>query len=308
MPDRRWFAGVLFASACSFSNVNTRFEQLQASGRALDTFHDFEVARRASAARLAELEGLHQLAPNSEDLMLELVRSWVNEAEIFALDEFEAARAGGDDAASIRARQRVESAFTRASFWGREWLRERAPEVKLSGPTDALQHSLAESFDSTEDAVALLWLGHALLGDARTPAQPAARAVLERSLALDEAAAFARAHVLLGRYFSRGQEADLEESRKHFTRAEALTENRYLPAHLYHATLYDCRRGNETEFRTLLDEVLKANDPASQVRLENLVAKRRAQRWSLPGPLTEQCSFAAEQSGTDVPNGAERER
>ena len=64
---------------CSLSGSAARVEQSQATLRALGTLHDFEIARRANATHLTELEGLHQLDPDDDELLHELVRAWVTE-------------------------------------------------------------------------------------------------------------------------------------------------------------------------------------------------------------------------------------
>ena len=290
----------LLAASCSLSGVAARIEHAQAVSRAIGTFHDFEIARSALASNLAELEGLHQLEPRDEALMLELVRAWASYAELFAADDLETAIQRDSQSEQIYHRQRVATSYSRASFWAREWLAQRSyeldPEVPPARSVARLESTLKQEFTSQEDARPLLWFGHAFLGVALTSAEAdedhgsLARLMLTRSVELDETFHFASAHALLGRYYASGRELDLEQSRRHFARAKALAGDNYLLTQLYQATSYHCRRGDKAEFQTVLDEILKASDPAAEVRLQNASAKRRAQRWSVAPALWESCA------------------
>src|SRR5690606_6853475 len=138
------------------------------------------------------LEGLHLLDPENDELMIALMRAWVIHTEVFSADDLEAALARGDDRQMLYHRMRVASGFTRASYWGEEWLLHTAREVDLGASRSELEQRLDAAFTSQEDARALLWLGHALLGVSRDPGQKnsapgadAAELVLTRSAALD---------------------------------------------------------------------------------------------------------------------------
>jgi len=280
---------------CSRPCTSARIEQSQSSVRALATVHDFEIARRAHSGHLVELEGLHELEPDNQELLYALVRAWVTETELFTTDDLEAATDREAASEEVYQRRRVESGFTRASFWGREWLSARAPSVDLKADRTELARALEHEFSARDDAEPLLWLGQALFG-ARSESEELLRAaelVLERSIALDENAHFAGAHTLLGRKFASEAPPDFEKSRQHFARAEALAGNKFLLTQFYHASVYHCRQGNQTEFKALLNEVLKASDPEPTVRLENASAQRRAQRWLLSRALSSSCAFAS---------------
>lgn len=279
---------------CSFSSTSVRVDQLQSNVAALGTVHDFEIARRAHATTLVELEGLHELDPDNQELLYALVRAWVTETELFTSDDLEAATDREDASGRLYHEGRVKSGFTRASYWGHEWLSERAPSVKLDAPPAELAQTLQSEFTAKEDAEPLVWLGHALIGTGQSePLSRAAELVLERSIALDEGAHFAKAHLLLGRKYATDESPNFEKSRQHFARAEALAGNKLLLTQFYHAAGLHCRQGNLAEFKAMLNEVLQARDPEPTVRLENAVAKRRAQRWTLSRPLARSCAFAA---------------
>lgn len=299
MHGRGLLVLLLGLSGCTPLGTSARVEQAQAHIRALATLHDFDIARRAHAAKLVELEGLHELDPDNQELLHALVRAWVTETELFTMDDLETAIERQDASAERYHQVRAASGFTRASFWGREWLSARAPSVKLEADRAELAAALASEFDAEEDAEPLLWLGHALLGSSASQHQlrPVAELVLERSTALDENAHFGGAHMLLGRKYATDAPPDAERSRQHFARAEALAGTKLLLTQFHHATAYHCRQGNRSEFEALLHEVLRVPDPEPATRLENAVAKRRAQRWTLSRPLAGSCAFAAERGG-----------
>jgi hypothetical protein len=298
---------VVLCLGCGLRGVDERVQQAQASLRAIDTFHDFEIARRASASSLAELEGLHGEFPESQQLMLELVRAWVTQTELFALDDLEQSRSHRADDEVIYHRQRVATGYVRARLWALEWLRSRAPDVDLKAPPSELRAVLDADFEAPEDAEPLMWLGHALVGEELVRQQHASFAarvseiVLEHSIALDESAYFAGAHGLLGRYHGSSEQPDLSESRRHFSRAEALVGRQYLLTQLHRAITYDCQRGDQAAFHTTLDEVLSTNDPATSVRLQNASAKRRAQRWLVAAELWQGCDFSTASEGLAPP-------
>jgi len=296
MRARGFIVLCLGVTGCSLSSTSARIEQNQASVRALGTVHDFEIARRAHATSLVELEGLHELDPGNQELLYQLVRAWVTETELFTTDDLETAIARDEAGDRLYQSARVVSGFTRASFWGRAWLSARAPSVQLGAARTELARALESEFDAAEDAEPLLWLGHALVGmAAQNPdLRHASELVLERSIALDESVHFASAHTLLGRKYASDTPPDFERSRQHFARAEALAGNKLLLTQFYHASVFHCRQGNQTEFKALLNEVLKTSDPEPMARLENAAAKRRAQRWTLSRALASSCTFAAE--------------
>lgn len=295
MSTRSLLVVLLGVTGCSLSSTSARIEQNQATARALGTVHDFEIARRAHAASLVELEGLHELDPDNQELLYALIRAWVTETELFTTDDLEAAIDRGEASEQMYQRRRVESGFTRASFWGREWLSARAPAVNLDAARGELEKALASEFADEHDAEPLLWLGQALLGASSfsEKLRGAAELVLDRSIALDERARFASAHMLLGRKYAIEAPSDWERSREHFAKAEALAGNKLLLTLFYHASLYHCRQGDLAEFEALLDEVLRTSDPEPTARLENAVAKRRAQRWISSDALTGSCAFVS---------------
>src|SRR5436190_5425017 len=64
---------------------------------ALNTVGDYELARSAAQAGLAQFEGMHKLAPDNDDALFLLTRSWVSYGFAFIEDEYEQAVDADDE-------------------------------------------------------------------------------------------------------------------------------------------------------------------------------------------------------------------
>ena len=64
---------------------------------AVNTLHDFEVARAVARAGMGQLEGLYKLAPYNENVMLLLTRGWAGSTFAFTEDDYELAQEKKDD-------------------------------------------------------------------------------------------------------------------------------------------------------------------------------------------------------------------
>jgi hypothetical protein len=115
-------------------------------------------------------------------------------------------------------------------------------------------------------------------------------AIMERVVALDEKVMYGSAHTILGAYHARSAMAELDESKKHFDRAIQISEGKLLLAKVQYAAKYLCLKGNKDEYVKLLTEVMEAEDPFPAQRLQNTIAKRRAQRY-LGKARMKECAF-----------------
>src|SRR5262249_17756323 len=84
---------------------------------AVNTLHDFEVARAVARAGMGQLEGMYKLAPYNEDALLMLTRGWAGTTFAFTEDEYEEAQEGKDDAVTAYHRARTIAGFQRAKFF-----------------------------------------------------------------------------------------------------------------------------------------------------------------------------------------------
>jgi TRAP transporter T-component len=294
----------LFAVSCAAFGIRSSSETAQAALRATYTLHDFEIARSASASNLARLEGFQELDPDDDELLILLARAWALHAELFLVDGYERALVVGDASDADYQRQRVIAGFTRARYWAVTWLGRKVPALDTGAMTESsLQKAVEENFTSSDDAAALLVLGHAFLGPSLLPtdseshkpgagAPPDAKLAaifLERSVHLAEDAEFGSALGLLGSY--QAALGDSAGARQSFQRGELLAKGKYLLTPLRAAVSLHCREHDRSAFESELNEILKANDPAPEVRLHNIVAKRRASRWLVDEVLAKRCGF-----------------
>jgi hypothetical protein len=126
------------------------------------------------------------------------------------------------------------------------------------------------------EAVANLWIGVELL---------------KRSAALDNTYNGSTAMALLGSYYGRTATAELELSKKTFDEAIALTQGKSLIISIGYAQKYACARQDAELYTKLLKGVLAANPEVNELRLMEMVAKRRAQRWLGERRAFDNCSI-----------------
>src|SRR5262249_55272431 len=89
---------------------------------AMNTVGDYELARGAVSGGLAQFEGMHKLAPDNEDALYLLTRSWTSYGFAFVEDEYEQAVDADDDSLAEYHKKRARNAYDRAVFFGLELL------------------------------------------------------------------------------------------------------------------------------------------------------------------------------------------
>jgi hypothetical protein len=104
-------------------------------------------------------------------------------------------------------------------------------------------------------------------------------ALIERSVALDETAAYASGLAALGAYHARTAMAELDVAQKDFSRAIQLTQGKALLIKFNYARSYYCMKGDKVNYEATLREVVEAPDGLPEQRLQNTIAKRRARRY-----------------------------
>lgn len=268
---------------------------------AVNTIGDYEVAEKIAMAGLGQMEGMRYLAPENEDALFMLTRSWSSVALGFMEDAMERAE---DAEGSVSPdfdyhRRRARAAYERAMFYGSTLL-----EQKHAGFKDAQKNAqtiteyLAQFDDPETDAEILFWLGQAWLGRTGVSSEKGevvgelfiAVALLERSAELDDTVMNGSAHVALGAYHARTT-AELEDAEKHFKRALELAGDQvYLPKVQY-AIRVLCNKGDKDNYVKTLEWVMKAGDGEPYQRLANTIAKRKASRWLAPDRMRSNCGF-----------------
>jgi hypothetical protein len=270
---------------------------------AFQTTADFETAKSASAAGLAQFEGMHMLVPDDDNAYFLLIRGWASNAFAFAEDDLETAILKGDEDEIAYHRARAKSMYTRAVNYGLEWMESKHPGVNEAikhGSEKEIQEYVTK-FDDVEDADFLFWTGQAWMS--RVNADKAdiglvgtifiGRSFVERALQLKDDIERGSGHVILGSYYARtgynslGQES-FDRAKAEFEKAAQINGGKVLLGKVQMARTYACRMKDDSPGRKesfamymkLLNEVLEADDPLPEARLTNTIAKRKARRYA----------------------------
>ncbi|MBI4822023.1 MAG: hypothetical protein HY791_37545 [Deltaproteobacteria bacterium] len=286
--------------------VDGQIEATREAAAAFDTIGDFELTQAGAASGLTQFEGMLLLAPNNPDALFLLTKGWTGFAWGFIEDDFERAEDAGDRAAADYHKARAVAAYDRAIGYGLQLITQDAAGFQEARKSEAsLDEWLVEGFDEQADAQGLFWLGYAwasranlLKDDAETVANVYVGAkFLERSVALDPSYTHSAASVVLAAYHARSAMAELDLAKQMFDQL-LVKESNFLLIRLQYATRYACAKADGELYRKLLEEILAVKDFASDLRLMNTIAQRRARRW-----LGEQRMFDA--CGIEAPGGSE---
>ena len=292
--------GVLLASGCIDRMIlDGTIKSTRDAASAFDTLSDLEVARSGAAASLVQLEGMQKLAPDNQDALFLLTQSWTGYAGAFIEDDWEQAYDRGDEDAEAYEANRAKEAYDRAVGFGAQLFEARHPGFAAATRNyDTMKAYLAPF--AKDEAENLLWLGAAWLSRGGVAAERpevvadlfVGVAMLERSAELDPNLAYGLALSALGAYHARAPDAELGQAKELFEQALAATGRRALTVQVMYAQNWACNAHDEKAYRALLDEVLKAPvDVLPEQRLENVIAKRKAQRY-LGTPRLKRCGFA----------------
>lgn len=266
---------------------------------ALDTVADYELARIAASAGLAQFEGMHRLGPQNTDALFLLTKAWVSYGFAFCEDDYDAATDANNEDLAEYHKRRAKMAYERAVFYGLELMGHTADGFEAARKNDeTFKAWLNANFDDKEDAETLFWTGYAWLARVNIGKDDPALVgdlfigidMLEKSRQLDESYNHYTVLTALAAYHARTAMSEMDEAQKLFEDALTKTEHKTLLVQLNYATRYACNKGDKALYDKLLNEVLTADDPDPQQRLSNAVAKRRAKR-ALTKVRMENCSF-----------------
>lgn len=278
--------------------TNGQIKSTRQGSAAADTIGDYEMARSATAAGVLQFEGMHRLAPDNEDALFLLLRGWTGWGYAFATDDYEVANLANDESTAEYHKKRAKMAFDRAISYGLELLgHEDAGFTKAKKSADTIKAWLRSSFD--EDHVeTLAWLGSAWLARVNIlKDEPEYVAELYIGVAFLERARELRPEYnawittsTLGAYHARTPMAELDEAKKLLEQAMEKTQRKSLGVLLNYAK-YACMKSDEALYTKTLNEILAAEDPDPNLRLQNVIAKRKAKR-GLSRSAMEDCGFS----------------
>jgi hypothetical protein len=279
--------------------TNGQISATRKAAGALDTVADFEVAKTAVAAGLAQFEGMHRLAPDNTDALFLLTKGWTGYGFAVAEDAMEIAQDKGEDDLAAYHKKRARMAYERAVFYGLELLHHTADGFEQAKKNeDTFKKWLDANFDDQEDAENLFWVGYAWLARVNIAKDDPALvgelfvgvAMLEKSVQLEPGYNHYAGETALASYHARTAMSEMAQSKQLFEDALAKTEHKTLVIQLNYATRYACNKADRSLYEKLLNEVLTANDPDPQQRFTNMIAKRRARR-ALTKSRMEDCGF-----------------
>jgi hypothetical protein len=283
-----------FSSGCSVSKLaaDTTASFMADAAPAARAHFDYESAGLSAAAGLVQLEGLHRISPDNEELTLTLAQAYVVYAFGWVGDEREAAMFAGDYERADYCEQRAYNMYKRASDLVFRLVRERDPEIVkfVLGDPDALTKHLRATFADREEDVELIFWWALTWGSTVTSAPSmdalvdfgAVKAVAAHAVFLDERYENAGALAMLGGYESSYPEqlgGNWKKGREYFERAIKLSNRKNHLHFINYARTYAVNAGDKELFLSLMREVLEAGDQGDGVRLSNKVARRRAQRY-----------------------------
>ncbi len=286
----------VFGSGCTLKHlaVNQTAEILVDANRAFASEPDRELAAAAIPASLKTIEGFLAAHPQQPQLLELLAEGYFNYAFAFLETDAERQQLVQEDAgAAAKLRVRALGLYKRSSVFALRLLEQRRPELaamlrhsQIGGHALLAPDLLSEV--GKDDVAPLFWFGSAQAAiinlskdDPSSLARlPIAKAILARTIELDEDFFFASAMTSLGAIAASTPQAlggDPKLASRHFERAIELTGGRHLFSKVLYARMVGVQKGDKNFYANGLRDVLAADpnvDP--QMALANHIAQARA--------------------------------
>jgi hypothetical protein len=294
--------GILNTGCLKQIILDGQIEATRKASSAIDSFSDYEVAKTAAYAGATQFEGMHYLAPQNEDALFMLTKTWTSLTFAFIEDELEQAEDTEGESSALYAYQkaRAVAGYERAIHYGLELLDKKAPGFKDAKKNDdTMKAWLANFTDPGQDAENLFWTGYAWIGKVNIlkdePAQVAdlffGVAMMERAKQLHHDYLYGSIHTILGAYHGRSPMAELDDAKKEFDVAIQLTGGKAMLPKFQLAAKYYCTKGEKESYVKMLEEIRDAGDTLPEQRLTNAIAKRRALRYLGKKRMMRMCGF-----------------
>jgi len=279
----------LFGCSVNRIAVNTTAGVLSEAESSTRAYFDWESAGVAAPSGIMQLEGLHTVSPDNDELSLTLLKAYMAYAYGWVMDSYEEANQRGDFALADHHKQRAYLMYSRARDLGVRVLRHRdehLPEMLNKDPK-TLRAYLDKQFDA-DDMPALFWSMMAWTSAINNSPNlddladmSALRVIAEWVVKRDPGYEDAGALVFLG-----GFEASFpvqlgghpEKGKAYFEQAMKLTHRHNHILLINYATLYAVAVQDRALYLSLLHAILEAGDQGAAYRLSNKVARRRAVR------------------------------
>jgi len=287
-----WLSCLLCALAgCDVERiaVNSTAGVFKRSESVARSYFDWESAGQASPSGLIQLEGMHLISPDNEDLTLTLVKAYMAYAYGWVMDAYDVAKQAGDYDLAEHHRARAYLMYSRARDLALRAASKYDPDLRahLNMDSKSLAAHLKAEFD--DDAKpSLYWLmmswTSAINNSPNAEEMSDMSAVLkiaEWIVARDPGYEDAGALVVLGGWDSSMPKAyggNPERGKTYFERALKLTGRKNHIILINYATIYAINVQDRQLYVSLLHEILEAPDLGNPYRMSNKVARRRAAR------------------------------
>ncbi len=257
----------------------------------LEQHWDYELAGEALPGNIVQMEGLLRVVPENEILVTNAIKLYTAYAYGWIEDRVEQLQAENDYAEAEEQLTRARYMYMRARDLSKHLiaLEHEGFDEAYDGGLEEFEKWLDEEFetDEPEDAAGLFFAGYswasyinASKSDMAAVADlPFAVALVERSVEIDPTFFNGSGTVLLAVVGTSAPGANLDEAGPLWERAMEVTEGKNLLVKVNMARTYAVKRQDREMYIRLLTEVLEAGDINPEARLQNMIAKRRAERY-----------------------------
>jgi TRAP transporter T-component len=270
--------------------LNGQIEGTLKASAGVESLSDYEVANGIAFAGIGQFEGMHYLAPDNEDALFGLTKTWTSATFAFIEDQMEQAEDAEGSGSDLYLYQqaRTRAGYERAIHYGIELLEMKNKGFEEAKKNDATMKAWLAAFDDPEhDAKALFWTGYAWIGRVNAVKEDPAMvadlfigvAMIERVIQLDTNFFNGNAHTILGAYHARSPMAELEDGKKELDKAIEISGGKLLLPKFQLAAKYYCMKSDKENYVKTLQEILDAGDVFPEQRLTNAIAKRKAKRY-----------------------------
>ena len=254
-------------------------------------YFDWLSAGHAAPSGIMQLEGLHTISPDNEQLTLTLAKAYMAYAYGWVMDAREIADAKADFDEAAHHQERAYWMYARAKDLAMRVVTSRDPamrEVLAKDPAALTAHLKKHWADPEEDVEPLFWLmmsWNSAINNSRDMDamvdMPLMRAIAAWVAKLDEGYEDAGALVFLGGFecsFPEQLGGNPKKGKQYFERALALTKRKNHIVLINYANMCAVANRDRALYVALLREIIEAKDQGNLHRLSNKVAKRRAVR------------------------------
>lgn len=288
--------GVLLISSLTVDCSMTRLAANQTTKvllRATPTYDresDLELAERSSMSNLKMLEGLLEVTPDNEDLLLLTSSSFTRYTFGFVEEQIEVADERYDFREKGKYVKRAVDFYERGKSYALRSMDKHRKDFSQLIEGDLERFAIELKQLEGEHVSSLFWIAYAwgsiINLQQSEPARLAELArvelMMDRILELDESFFFGGAHLFYGIFYGGRPEmlgGDTEKAKEHFDMAIKITGGKFLMAQFFLAKCYAFQTQNKELFEKTLQEIIEApNDLYPDQRLANELAKRRARR------------------------------